>query len=71
MSDCFDHAADAADDLCFGQTYHEGPGEYPGDIWRTCKVCGAKQLTWQMVKGRWELCNLYGPHYCNPDKRMR
>jgi hypothetical protein len=70
VSDCFDHAADAYDDLCFGQTYNEGRGEYgdSGNLWRTCNSCGASKLIWKVVKGKWELCNTYGPHYCNLDR---
>jgi hypothetical protein len=62
MSDCFDHMADAYEDLLFGRTFDEGT---EGNAWRkrrlpisrTCKFCGAQYLQWHKNNaGRWVLC---------------
>ena len=67
MSDCFDHAADAYNDLCFGQTYQEGFGSGYGEpLGKTCKFCGMKNLHWHTVAGKWKLCIRGEPHKCNP-----
>ena len=69
MSDCFDHAADAYDDLCFGRTSDEGIGHnrYGGEpLGKTCKFCGTPYLHWHQVNGKWRLCKKGKPHDCNP-----
>lgn len=65
MSDCFDHEADALDDLCFGRTYDEGHGErFPTS--KTCKFCGMGNLYWHQKEGKWKLCINGKPHDCKP-----
>lgn len=71
MSDCFDHAADAWDDLLCGQTYEEGPTPYRSrgqwqPLGRTCKFCGMTDLHWHKVDGWWKLCIKGKPHTCRP-----
>jgi hypothetical protein len=77
MSDCFDHAADAYDDLCFGRTSDEGTrgdpyrsskSDYNGGParYKTCKYCGATGLRWKQIEGLWKLCVGGIPHQCKP-----
>lgn len=69
MSDCFDHAGDAADDLCFGRTFDEGCGDYSirrDDSYRTCKVCMTPRLKWRKLGDRWLLYKDGAPHDCRP-----
>ena len=48
MSDCFDHAADAWDDLLFGRSADEWEDGIPfGPSLKTCTHCGTKELHWQ------------------------
>jgi hypothetical protein len=65
MSDCFDHAADAYDDLCFGQTSQEGFSVgYGTPLGKTCKFCGMQNLHWHTVSEKWKLCVNGEPHKC-------
>lgn len=68
MSDCFDHAADAYDDLFFGQTSQEGYRSYGtgSPLGRTCKYCGTPDLHWYQVDGRWRLHSKGKVHVCLP-----
>lgn len=59
MSDCFDHALDAAMEILDGKDtdepedgYNHG-WRYPGRI--TCKYCSATGLRWMMSGRRWAL----------------
>ena len=70
MSDCFDHDADAYDDLCFGRTYDEGAGgeyTYGEPLGKTCKFCKMPYLHWREINGKWKLCKKGVPHDCKPD----
>jgi hypothetical protein len=70
MSDCFDHAADAYDDWCFGQTSDEGRGDFRNFRTRapttvTCKICGKSPLKWSCAKnGKYFLTENGKPHSC-------
>jgi hypothetical protein len=68
MSDCFDHAVDAFDDLCFGQTNDEGMTQYtkytPTPV--RCKFCGVSDLYWAKTAGRWVLLSNGLQHDCRP-----
>ena len=80
MSDCFDHAADAYDDLCFGRTSDEGAGgenipfgEYfmhREPLGKTCKFCKMPYLHWREINGKWKLCKKGVPHDCKPDTSL-
>lgn len=74
MSDCFNHEADAWDDLMFGR----GNGEE--DFFRsrprrgistsspsseTCKFCGIKNLKWVKTKTGWRLYDGGLIHSCD------
>ncbi len=69
MSDCFDHAADAYDDLCFGRTADEGYSyrirtRQAESIGTTCRFCGTPYLRWRQVSGRWALYDGSKAHSC-------
>lgn len=73
MSDCFDHAADAYDDLCFGRTYDGDyepwqPRRYSNFVpaRRTCKFCGMTDLYWKQIDEKWKLCKDGKAHDCKP-----
>lgn len=73
MSDYFDHAADAYDDLWFGRTYdgdYEPKQPRRSTNWfpplRTCKFCGMKDLYWRQIEEKWKLCINGKPHICKP-----
>lgn len=75
MSDCFDHAADAYDDLCFGRT-SMGDGKSPSgysNAPRTtfCKYCGAWGLRWGNHTGKWKLYSGDQLHVCKPKNLAR
>lgn len=68
MSDCFDHMADAYDDLLTGRTsegdsYRYRSGEPFG---KTCKYCGTPYLHWLQKDGRWCLTKNGAVHVCPP-----
>jgi len=69
MSDCFDHAAEAYDDLIFGRTSEGEPDWYQRNKNRqplgiTCKYCGALDLHWFKVGGKWRLHSHGVVHSC-------
>ncbi len=71
MSDCFDHAFDAYDDLCFGRTSDEGYYSYRSTMGHTpytpqCKFCGSVDVQWIETAAGWRLYNDNGArHECN------
>lgn len=60
MSDEFDHFNDAWDDELFGRGA-ESEGPYTD---RVCQRCGARDLHWTGVNGRWRLADDDGLHDC-------
>jgi N-acetyl-beta-hexosaminidase len=70
MSDCFDHAADAYEDYCFGQSteLYERSQSFANtqSVGHTCKYCHMTDLHWHQQKdGRWRLCIKGEPHKCS------
>jgi len=67
MSDIFDHAGDAMDDLMSGRTADEGYMRYlpsPAKS-KTCRDCKKTGLRWGKVKGsRWRLFDGNTEHVC-------
>lgn len=73
MSDIFDHAADAYDDLFFGRSSDEeyylrrssrAYGYSYEPVGKTCKHCGKSNLFWHQYKTGWRLFDKGELHDC-------